>query len=221
MHTWKVVAALSVLAATSALLGSFSSGLFLWGKAVALVGGSLLGVVAGLALGRRLVGNAEKGAPFEEESGLYSWGFLMRTLKLQVGCSRRYGQPTSLMVVQINGSLLHQEREAVTVAVARHVQALCRTTDLIACDGNERVVALLSWTPEQPVLELAHRILASLRMEGAVQGKVGVGFASWQTGFSPEALLERACACAQHSLDLDGTRVVGPTGPQPILPPYQ
>lgn len=214
-----MVVALSALAAIAALLGSLVSGFFPWDQVVAPVLGALLGAASGLTFGWRLLTGTERAASGAAgQSGLYSWEFLMRTLHLQVACSRRYGQPTSVMVVQINEHLPAGERAALTDAVARHVQALCRTTDLIACDGHERIVALLTWTAEQPVFELAHRILASLQIERQIQGKVGVGFASWQTGHSPETLLERACASAQHSLDLDGTRVVGPAGPQSIMP---
>lgn len=221
MKDWKVVAALAASTGISALLGSCASALLPWGRVLGLVGSALLGGAVGFLTWKRLEEQHQKESLVDEGAGVCSWEFLARVLQLQVSCSRRYGQPTSVLVVQVGNNVSPEFRDEVTAQVARHLQNMCRNTDLIARSGDDKVVALLTWTPEEPVFELAHRILTSLQTLGYGPGRLGIGFACWQSGYSPETLLERAYSCAQHSLDLDGLRVVCPAGPQQVPVPHQ
>jgi GGDEF domain-containing protein len=219
MKQWKIVVVLGACALASAFVSTLAQAVSQWGRVFVVPAASLVGMLVGLFAYRRLVEIAENEKLTDEQAGVYSWEFFNRTLKLQVGCSRRYGQPTSVLVVQVGPGLSPQALDDATARIARHLQAMCRNTDLIArCE--DKVVALLTWTPAEPVFELAHRILASLQSVGFGHGRVGIGYASWEVGYNSDTLLERAFACAQHSLDLEGLRVVGPAGPQQVPMPY-
>ncbi|WP_423893662.1 diguanylate cyclase [Candidatus Pelagadaptatus aseana] len=124
-------------------------------------------------------------------TGLYNHRTLIELMNREVGRSQRYGEPLSLLMLDldhfkhINDHYGHGVGDQVLEAVAAEIERLARQTDIAARYGGEEFCLLLPNTPLIGALELAQRLLAAIReVEICIDGKVigitsSAGVAQW------------------------------------------
>ena len=95
---------------------------------------------------------------------LYNHRFFQETLKTQVEISKRYGQPFSLIIIDIdffkkfNDTYGHQAGDAVLKQVAQTLKKNSRTTDFVCRYGGEEMSIILPNTTAEDALFNANRI---------------------------------------------------------------
>ena len=96
---------------------------------------------------------------------LYNHRYFQDTLRKQIDLSKRYGQPFSLIIVDIdffkkfNDTYGHQAGDAVLKQVAQTLKKNSRTTDYVCRYGGEEMSIILPNTTAEEVLSNANRIL--------------------------------------------------------------
>ncbi len=99
---------------------------------------------------------------------LYNHRYFQDTLKQQIEISRRYNQPVSLIICDIdffkkfNDTYGHQAGDAVLRQVAQTLKKNSRTTDFVCRYGGEEMSIILPNTGVDEALLLANRICASV-----------------------------------------------------------
>lgn len=95
---------------------------------------------------------------------LYNHRYFQETLKKQIDISRRYGQPFSLIIIDIdffkkfNDTYGHQAGDAVLKQVAQTLKKNSRTTDFVCRYGGEEMSIILPNTTAEDALYNAKRI---------------------------------------------------------------
>ena len=95
---------------------------------------------------------------------LYNHRYFQETLKSQIEISKRYGQPFSLIIVDIdffkkfNDSYGHQAGDAVLKQVAQTLKKNSRTTDFVCRYGGEEMSIILPNTTAEEALFSANRM---------------------------------------------------------------
>ncbi len=95
---------------------------------------------------------------------LYNHRYFQDTLRKQIDLSKRYGQPFSLIIVDIdffkkfNDTYGHQAGDAVLRQVAQTLKKNSRTTDYVCRYGGEEMSIILPNTTAEEVLNNANRI---------------------------------------------------------------
>lgn len=95
---------------------------------------------------------------------LYNHRFFQETLKTQIEISKRYGQPFSLIIVDIdffkkfNDTYGHQAGDAVLKQVAQTLKKNSRTTDYVCRYGGEEMSIILPNTSAEEALFSANRM---------------------------------------------------------------
>ncbi|MBE7710805.1 MAG: diguanylate cyclase [Cyanobacteria bacterium SIG31] len=95
---------------------------------------------------------------------LYNHRYFQETLKNQIEISKRYGQPFSLIIVDIdyfkkfNDTYGHQAGDAVLKQVAQTLKKNSRTTDFVCRYGGEEMSIILPNTTAEEALFNANRI---------------------------------------------------------------
>lgn len=101
-------------------------------------------------------------------TGLYNYRYFWEMLNQQVGQSRRYGWPLSLLFLdlddfkRVNDTLGHQAGDLVLKEVADYLQGEVRQADLLCRYGGEEFVVLLPQTPTDQALIMAERLRAGI-----------------------------------------------------------
>ena len=99
---------------------------------------------------------------------LYNHRYFQDTLKQQIEISRRYNQPVSLIICDIdffkkfNDTYGHQAGDAVLRQVAQTLKKNSRTTDYVCRYGGEEMSIILPNTNVEEALMLANRICAAV-----------------------------------------------------------
>ena len=99
---------------------------------------------------------------------LYNHRYFQDTLKQQIEISRRYNQPVSLIICDIdffkkfNDTYGHQAGDAVLRQVAQTLKKNSRTTDFVCRYGGEEMSIILPNTKAEEALMLANRICSAV-----------------------------------------------------------
>jgi diguanylate cyclase (GGDEF)-like protein len=123
----------------------------------------------------RLYGEQARLAVTDGLTGLYNHKHFHEALAAELGRARRYGQPLSLVLVDIdyfkiyNDSLGHQAGDALLHELAGLFKAAARQNDLVARYGGEEFAFLLPQTDKRQATALAKRLCRGVerrRFEG-------------------------------------------------------
>lgn len=101
-------------------------------------------------------------------TGLYNYRYFSEMLTQQVGQSRRYGWPLSLLFLDlddfkaVNDSLGHPAGDVVLKTVAEYLTRSVRQADILCRYGGEEFVVLLPQTPPEQAVILAERLRAGI-----------------------------------------------------------
>jgi diguanylate cyclase (GGDEF)-like protein len=116
----------------------------------------------------RLNRELEHLATHDKLTGLYNRHFIVRQLEQLHQQQQRYGNPCSLILIDIdhfkrvNDSCGHAAGDAVLAAFARHVRPLLRQGDFPGRHGGEEFILVLPMTDLQAALQLAERVRGEL-----------------------------------------------------------
>ena len=138
-------------------------------------------------------------------TGLYNYQHLMSQLRSFWKMAQRYGQPLSLLMLdlddfkQVNDRYGHAQGDVVLRAVATTLQRTSRGVDVVARYGGEEFAIIAPHTEAQGARQMAERIrqrIAQLRFtDGGEEFQVtaSVGVATYEPSLRrPAELLERA-----------------------------
>ncbi|GIK53858.1 MAG: hypothetical protein BroJett014_28310 [Planctomycetota bacterium] len=112
-------------------------------------------------------------------TGLYNHGHFQETLRAEIERARRYGQPLSVVMLDIdhfkkfNDSYGHQTGDNVLRQTAQVLTAGVRVTDLAARYGGEEFALLLPHTSLEHAIDLAERTCAGVARKVVVAGPKG------------------------------------------------
>ncbi len=137
---------------------------------------------------------------------LYNHRYFQETLKKQIEISKRYGQPFSLIIIDIdffkkfNDTYGHQAGDAVLRQVAQTLKRNSRTTDFVCRYGGEEMSIILPNTTAEEALFNANRINKAVaerdfQLNSTETGKVtiSVGVATYpDNAETPQDLIEVA-----------------------------
>ncbi len=134
-------------------------------------------------------------------TGLYNRPMVMQLLDGQVSRSRRYGNPLSVILLELGESRLLEGAEAgpdeVVLAAGQALREQLRWVDQVGRFAERLFLLLLPETPAEAALALARKLvarLALLEVEGRsrLQLQVFAGVSGWHRGDDPRRLLGRA-----------------------------
>ncbi len=157
-------------------------------------------------------------------TGLYNYRYFWEMLNQQVGQSRRYGWPLSLLFLDlddfkvVNDTLGHSAGDLVLQAVARYLQQGVRQADLLCRYGGEEFVVLLPQTPPEQALIMAERLRAGIAGlsiplgDRELQVKVSIGVAGLAAGIDGAALVNEADQALYQAKQAGKNRVCGSQG---------
>ncbi len=155
-------------------------------------------------------------------TGLYNYRYFWEMLNQQVGQSRRYGWPLSLLFLDIdnfktvNDTLGHPQGDLVLKSLAAYLASEVRQADLLCRYGGEEFVILL---PQTPVIQA--KIMAERLREGIAcipvslaDRKVYITVSIGVAGLTPEmdgtALVKAADAALYRAKHAGKNQVFGP-----------
>ena len=142
----------------------------------------------------------KKMASTDSLTGLYNRHFFNEFFRLKIEHAKRYQEPLSVMLIDINGFKKindrhgHLQGDAVLKAVAQLLVAQLRSADLVARFGGDEFVIVMPETGLESAQLVAERLknLASPQQVSKIPVSLSVGLAGYQAGLSPEQLLETA-----------------------------
>jgi diguanylate cyclase (GGDEF)-like protein len=153
----------------TALGDSFSPGHLSMAVYFTVVGG-VSGVVHGLYACRtaRLYEEVKHLSVTDELTSLFNRRYLMRWLGEEINCARGHRVRLSLTMIDVdhfkryNDTHGHQKGDALLRALAEHLKASARKTDLVARYGGEEFVVVMPGTLDSNPLLQAERLRASV-----------------------------------------------------------
>lgn len=133
-------------------------------------------------------------------TGLYNRRFAEQRLKAETNRSQRYGHSLSVLLFdlndfkQINDRYGHAAGDLVLKEFAERLRRVLRVSDIAARIGGDEFFVLL---PDCPPEQLHHLLARLGKMEVQFDGTrlpvtYAVGWAGYQTGESPQQMLDRA-----------------------------
>lgn len=151
----------------------------------------------------RLVELVQEVGTFDPNSGLLTGRAIIQNLDLLVTRSRRYNNPLSVVVMEIEkferGSGAALEADQVFLAVGQFLKDQLRWADLISRNEENQFLLVLPETPKEATTKLIEKIdnhLEGLTVPYAegekITVKVKFGMASWEKGDDGKLLLSRA-----------------------------
>ena len=137
---------------------------------------------------------------------LYNHRYFQDTLRKQIETSKRYNQPFSLIIIDIdffknfNDSYGHQAGDAVLKSVAHILKRNTRATDFVCRYGGEEMSIILPYTDNKEALANAQRICKAVsshifRLPNNVECNVTIslGVSTYpQDGDTPQMIIEKA-----------------------------
>ena len=114
-------------------------------------------------------------------TGLYNRRYLAETLEREFSRAQRVGSPIGVLMIdldhfkRVNDTFGHAAGDAVLVAVARCMQSLARTEDILCRYGGEEFVLVMTNARESIVLQRAEALRETVERLTVEQGGVGVG----------------------------------------------
>jgi two-component system cell cycle response regulator len=155
-------------------------------------------------------------------TNLYNYRYFWEMLNQQVGQSRRYGWPLSLLFLdiddfkKINDTLGHPQGDAVLKALADYLRGVLRQADLLCRYGGEEFVVLLPQTQAEQALILAERLREGIARTlislspGHIHITVSIGVAGLTTDMDGATLVKAADAALYRAKNSGKNRVCGP-----------
>jgi len=159
---------------------------------------------------RNLKDQLENNSSSDLLTGLLNNRSLMQSLEPQVSRSRRYGNPLSIIVMQIENYETQSENvtpatDQVLTAVSFYLRDQMRWVDLVGRTNDQEFTLILPETSKADADTLASKInkrLANLSLPDSpeVTAKVNAkfGVAEWGKGDDSAILLKKARECATH-----------------------
>ena len=135
---------------------------------IAIISGYILSLLAKYLMKSRDFEYQYKLATIDGLTELYNHRYFQDTLRQQIEISRRYNQPVSLIICDIdffkkfNDTYGHQAGDAVLRQVAQTLKKNSRTTDFVCRYGGEEMSIILPNTKADEALLLANRICAAV-----------------------------------------------------------
>lgn len=154
-------------------------------------------------------------------TGLYNYRYFREMLSQQVGQSRRYGWPLSLLFLDIdnfktvNDTLGHPQGDLVLKSLATYLKKEVREADILCRYGGEEFVVLLPQTPVEQARVMAERLregIARTPMGGndlSVGITVSIGVAGLEPGMDGAALVKAADEALYGAKRTGKNRVAG------------
>ena len=130
---------------------------------------------------------------FDQRTGLTVRATTERELRSEISRSRRYGNPLSVLTVEIGGDALDDETPAL-VAVSRTLKDNLRWVDILGAWDANTVVVILPETDAESAQRLAAKLvdpLADVAMDFAGLS-LATGVAQWTAADQPDDLVGRA-----------------------------
>jgi diguanylate cyclase (GGDEF)-like protein len=163
----------------------------------------------------------EKTAVTDGLMNIYNHKYLKQRLEQEVAKSHRYGQQTSLVLLDIdffkrvNDTYGHATGDLVLKQLARIVTDTSRNTDVVARYGGEEVAVILTHTGVAGAQEFAERlrlrvsehIVRDPEEDAEFRVTVSIGVAQCEKGVSMMDLIRRADAALYHSKGTGRNRV--------------
>jgi two-component system cell cycle response regulator len=188
--------------------------------------------VAGPIRMATLVEESQRLATVDSLTGLMNRRAFSSTLQRELASSGRYGHPLSLVLLdldhfkRINDGLGHGMGDAVLQAVGQCLMEQVRTSDLAARWGGEEFVMALTCTDAAGAACFCERVrgaVESLAIEAPdgvrVPVTASIGFATYASGESLDALVERADKAMYAAKSGGRNRVVQASEPSAGPPP--
>ncbi len=134
---------------------------------------------------------AERAATIDFLTGAYNHRHFQQSLRLELERSRRYGQPLSLLMIdldyfkKVNDTYGHPVGDQILRRMAARLKNELRSSDLLARYGGEEFAILLPNTPAAGLEVLAERLLEAIRLkpfvveENQIKMTVSIGGASY------------------------------------------
>ena len=135
---------------------------------ITIITGYILSLLAKYLMKSRDFEYQYKLATIDGLTELYNHRYFQDTLRQQIEISRRYNQPVSLIICDIdffkkfNDTYGHQAGDAVLRQVAQTLKKNSRTTDFVCRYGGEEMSIILPNTKVEEALMLANRICAAV-----------------------------------------------------------
>lgn len=163
----------------------------------------------------------EKTAVTDGLMQIYNHKYFKQRLEEEVAKARRYGQPTSVVFLDIdffkrvNDTYGHATGDIVLKQMAKWVTDSTRTTDVVARYGGEEVAVILPHTGIAGAQEFSERLRIKISEQyihdpeenAKFRVTVSVGVAQWEKGLNMMDLLKRADAALYHSKNTGRNRV--------------
>lgn len=157
----------------------------------------------------------------DELTRVYNRRYFMGRLKLEVKRAARYGQPVSLLMIDIdsfknvNDSLGHQAGDAVLARMAGLIKGRLRGTDLFARYGGEEFALLATGTDQAGALVLAEQLRELVQNAGFAHADrriavtISIGIGTWDEAIKEdfEELIRRADAALYRAKQQGRNRV--------------
>lgn len=152
-------------------------------------------------------------------TGLYNYRYFWELLSREVGVSRRYDRPLSLLFLDIdnfkivNDTLGHPQGDLVLKTLAAYLESSVRQADLVCRYGGEEFVVILTQTPAEQAVTLAERLrhgIASTPFPLAEKDlliTVSVGVAGLEPEMTAEDLVQAADTAVYQAKQAGKNRV--------------
>ena len=140
---------------------------------------------------------------------LYNRRFLIEVIEKSLEAYKRYGNPFSLIMIdvnwfkQINDTYGHNVGDAVLIHIANQLKELVRKTDVVARYGGDEFLILLPETEKDNCEELANRIkdrINGTSLEGHPEIKLSISTGCASVSELEEEELNRSTRHAIHTL---------------------
>jgi diguanylate cyclase (GGDEF)-like protein len=180
----------------------------------------VLVVLSGL-VAYRFATTFEKTAVTDGLMNIYNHKYFKQRLEQEVAKSNRYGQQTSLVLLDIdffkkvNDTYGHATGDLVLKQLARIVTDTCRNTDVVARYGGEEIAIILTHTgiagaqefAERLRLKVSQHVVRDPEEDAEFRVTVSIGVAQCEKGVNMMDLIRRTDAALYHSKRTGRNRV--------------
>jgi diguanylate cyclase (GGDEF)-like protein len=145
-------------------------------------------------------------------TGLANERAFHRVLTAQVTRSRRYSNPLSLAVVEIDAEAGEEAiTQEITLAVSRYLRDRLRWVDLIARWSSDQFMLILPETTAEDTQNILHKIKSDFADTGLPESithlniSLNIGIAEWQKGNDGRLLMKRTMEALAEVKEADAT----------------